>query len=82
MLVGDPATGEIRRFMVGPKKCEVTGIAWSPDRRTLFVGIQHPGEKSNSHFPNGGDSVPRSAVVAIQREDGGVVGEPLSPPRS
>ena len=74
MLVGDPATGEIRRFMVGPKECEVTGIAWSADRRTLFVGIQHPGEKGNSHFPDGGDSVPRSAIVAIAREDGGPIG--------
>ena len=44
--------------------------------------FQHPGEKGNSHFPDGGDSEPRSAVVAIQREDGGVVGEPLSLPLS
>ena len=75
MLVGDPATGEIRRFMVGPRQCEVTGITWSADRRTLFVGIQHPGEKGgDSHFPDGGDSVPRSAVVAITRDDGGLIG--------
>ena len=74
MLVGDPATGEIRRFMVGPRECEVTGFAWSADRRTLFVGIQHPGEKGGSHFPDGGDTVPRSCVVAIVREDGGLIG--------
>jgi secreted PhoX family phosphatase len=74
MLVGDPETGEIRRFLVGPKECEVTGITFSPDRRTLFVGIQHPGEKGDSHFPDGGNSVPRSCVVAINRNDGGVIG--------
>ena len=74
MLIADPKTGEIRRFMVGPKECEVTGITFSPDRRTVFVGIQHPGEKGNSHFPGGGDSVARSAVIAIMREDGGLVG--------
>ena len=74
MLVGDPATGEIRRFLVGPRQCEVTGIAWSADRRTLFVGIQHPGEEGDSHFPDGGDSVPRSAVVAVTRDDGGLIG--------
>ena len=74
MLVGDPETGEIRRFMVGPRECEVTGFAWSTDRRTLFVGIQHPGERGDGHFPDGGDSVPRSAVVAITRNDGGVIG--------
>ena len=74
MLVGDPVTGEIRRFLVGPRQCEVTGIAWSMDRRTLFVGIQHPGEKGDSHFPDGGDTVPRSAVIAVTRDDGGLIG--------
>ncbi len=74
MLVGDPATGEIRRFMVGPKEFEITGITWSADRRTLFVGVQHPGEKGNSHFPDGGNSVPRSAVIAVNHEDGRRVG--------
>ncbi len=75
MLAGDTATGEIQRFMVGPIGCEVTGMAFSPDRKTMFVGIQHPGEKaSGSHFPDGGDSVPRSAIVAIRRDDGDVMG--------
>ena len=74
MLVGNTETGEIKRFLVGPKECEVTGLAWSPDRKTLFVGIQHPGEKGHSHWPAGGDSVPRSSVIAIVREDGGPMG--------
>ncbi|NRB02732.1 MAG: PhoX family phosphatase [Rhodobacteraceae bacterium] len=74
MLAGDPATGEIRRFLVGPNECEVTGLTWSPDRRTMFVGIQHPGERGNSHWPEGGTSVPRSAIIAVTREDGGLVG--------
>jgi len=74
MLVGDPETGEIHRFMVGPNECEVTGISWSPDRKTVFVGLQHPGEKGNSHFPGGGSSLPRSVVIAIQRDGGGLVG--------
>jgi len=74
MLAGDPATGEIRRFLVGPNECEVTGLTWSPDRRTMFVGIQHPGEDGNSHWPEGGASVPRSAIIAVTREDGGLVG--------
>jgi secreted PhoX family phosphatase len=74
MLVGDPATGEIRRFLVGPKECEITGITWSPDRKTLFVGVQHPGERGNSHFPDGGNTIPRSSVIAIMRDDGGLIG--------
>ena len=70
MLIADPTTGEIKRFLVGPRECEVTGIAWSSDRKSVFVGIQHPGEKGGSHFPDGSKSVPRSAVVAINRNDG------------
>ena len=47
MLVGDVATQTIRRFLVGPSGCEVTGITWTPDRKTMFVNIQHPGEVGN-----------------------------------
>lgn len=74
MLAADTESGEIRRFMVGPKECEVTGITWSPNNKTMFVGIQHPGEKGNSHFPGGGNSVPRSSVIAITKDDGGYIG--------
>ena len=75
MLVGDPATGEIRRFLVGPRQCEVTGITWSADRKTMFIGIQHPGEDGgDSHFPDGGNTVARSAVIAITRDDGNRIG--------
>lgn len=74
MLVGDTTTGEIHRFMVGPKECEITGLTWSADRRTMFVGIQHPGERGDSSWPGGGNSVPRSAVIAVRRDDGGLVG--------
>jgi uncharacterized protein len=44
MLCADPTTGEIRRFLVGPRQCEITGVFATPDEKTLFVGIQHPGE--------------------------------------
>jgi secreted PhoX family phosphatase len=75
MLCADPANGEIRRFMVGPVGCEVTGISFAPDQKALFVGIQHPGENGGStfpeHLPNG---KPRSSVMVITRKDGGIVG--------
>ena len=74
MLAGDPVTGEIKRFLVGPRDCEVTGLAWTPDKRAMLVGIQHPGDSGNSHWPEGGDAVPRSAIVAVYREDGGLMG--------
>lgn len=71
MLCSDPRTGEIRRFMTGPIACEVTGICFSDDNKTLFVGIQHPGEgMTPSHFPDGGNSKPRSSIMMIHRENG------------
>ena len=74
MLLGNPKTGEIKRFMVGPKECEVTGITWSKDKKTLFVGIQHPGERGNSNFPEGKKSLPRSSVITIQKSDLSIIG--------
>lgn len=44
MLAANTATGEIRRFLTGPKGCEITGITATPDGRNLFINIQHPGE--------------------------------------
>ena len=69
MLAGDPVTGEILRFLTGPKGCEVTGLTWSTDRRTMFLGIQHPG----GSWPDG-SGLPRSSVIAIKRDDNGPVG--------
>lgn len=37
---------KLRRFLVGPKGCEVTGLVESLDGKTLFVNIQHPGENT------------------------------------
>ena len=74
MLYADPDTGEINRFLVGPKECEVTGLCWSRDRKTMFVGLQHPGEKGGSRFPGDGDTAPRSTVIAVTRDDGGEIG--------
>ncbi len=43
MLAADPVTGEIRRFLVGPVGQEITGVAATPDGRTMFINVQHPG---------------------------------------
>ncbi|MFD2578485.1 PhoX family protein [Novosphingobium colocasiae] len=56
-IVGTAATAaNLRRFLTGPVQCEITGVDSTPDGRTLFVGIQHPGEEGNpaaitSHWP-------------------------------
>ena len=75
MLVAEPRTGELKRFLVGPLGAEITGITATPDFRTLFVNIQHPGEGSTpsnllSTWPDGPGKRPRSATVIISREDG------------
>ncbi|MEY2621243.1 MAG: hypothetical protein RIT26_1063 [Pseudomonadota bacterium] len=76
LLCADPVTREIRRFMVGPKECEITGITFTPDHRTAFINIQHPGEEGlgASHWPDGGQALPRSATVVIRKNNGGVIG--------
>lgn len=70
MLCGDPQTGEIRRFLTGPIGCEVTGLTFSDDQKTMFVGVQHP----SGHFPEGGTSKPRSTIVMVTKNDGGIIG--------
>ncbi len=70
MLCGDPNTGEVRRFLTGPIGCEITGLTFSYDQKTMFVGVQHP----SGHFPQGGNSKPRSTIVMITKDNGGVIG--------
>ena len=70
MLAGDPVTGQIERFMTGPNGSEVTGLTWSADKRTMFVGIQHP----DAPFPDGEGMLARSSIVAIKRDDNLPVG--------
>lgn len=76
---------KLRRFLVGPSDCEITGIAETPDGRAIFVNVQHPGESTTasalgnpsgwlSHWPDGGSSRPRSATVVITKNDGGTIG--------
>jgi uncharacterized protein len=70
MLAGDPATGRVERFLTGPKGAEITGLTWSSDRRTMFVGVQHP----SAPFPDGEGKLPRSAIIAITRMDDARIG--------
>jgi uncharacterized protein len=86
MVAFDRNTGEARRFLTGPTNCEVTGATLTPDLRTMFINIQHPGETPSdrsdpedpgkfSRWPDyrpGGR--PRSATVVIRKRDGGVIG--------
>jgi hypothetical protein len=72
MSCADPNSKEIRRFLTSPPNCEVTGIANTPDGKTLFVGIQHPGEDSPASNPTQFSRWPQS------QWDKNSAGEPLA----
>lgn len=67
-----PMAGYAFQFASGPVHCELTSPVWTPDGKTLFLAVQHPGEQSTSlteltsHWPNGGEEAPLPAVVAIK----------------
>ena len=84
-----PTATTLKRFYVGPFDCEVTGLCETPDGRTMFINIQHPGEDTavanladptryTSQWPAnegyGAGRRPRSATVVITKNDGGQVG--------
>lgn len=88
--VGRPQSpSTLKRFLVGPKGAEITGITETPDGRALFVNVQHPGENTNmadiadparyeSQWPAnagyGAGKRPRSATIVITKNDGGLIG--------
>lgn len=82
--VGKAPGATLKRFLVGPKECEITGITSTPDGKALFVNIQHPGEGGGpdnitSNWPASQTGAasgtrPRSATIVITRQDGGLVG--------
>lgn len=64
--------GKVTQVASAPVHAELTGISFSPDGKTLFLSVQHPGEETKdqsvptSRWPLGGIEIPRSAVVAIE----------------
>ncbi|MBT0570825.1 PhoX family phosphatase [Curvibacter sp. CHRR-16] len=79
----------LKRFLVGPVDCEITGLCETPDGKAMFINIQHPGEntpmaevgnpaKYTSQWPAnagyGAGKRPRSATIVITKKDGGVIG--------
>ena len=84
-----PTEDTLKRFLVGPKDCEITGLCETPDGKAMFINIQHPGEttkmadigdasKYTSQWPAnagyGAGKRPRSATIVITKADGGVIG--------
>lgn len=72
---GSGGQPEIKRFLTGVTGSECTGVIITPDQRTMFTNIQHPGEDGGSTWPaEDGLSTPRSATVVVTRADDGVIG--------
>jgi uncharacterized protein len=78
----------LARFLVGVPGCEITGVDMTPDYKTMFVNVQHPGELGSlqnlqSSWPNVSRNAldlgspgarPRTATIVITRDDGGEIG--------
>lgn len=72
----------LKFFYACPRDAEMCGPAFTPDNRTLFVAVQHPGEDKNSTYENPSTRwpdfkpgmPPRPAIVAITRPDGQPIG--------
>ena len=85
------ARGTGRMFYRVPVGAEMCGPCFTPDGKTLFVAVQHPGTDGTKDFPGfersstfedpatrwpdfRDDLPPRPSVVAITRDDGGLIG--------
>lgn len=77
-----PGRGVTRLFFNGPRGAEMTGPCFTPDSKTFFVAVQHPGDergstydKPSTRWPDFKDDMPpRPAVLAITKADGGEIG--------
>lgn len=64
--------GKVIRVASAPRDAELTGPWFSPDGKTLFLSVQHPGEQTTninnptSKWPFDKDNIPKPAVVAIK----------------
>ena len=71
-------TPEPKRLLVGVNSDEITGFTITPDQRTAFVNIQHPGngDPTSTNFPAApdGTTIPRDCTLVITRKDGGIIG--------
>jgi uncharacterized protein len=76
-----PARAVTRMLYACPKDAELCGPTFTPDGATLFLSIQHPGERSKSlaepstRWPDFQDNMPpRPAVVVVTHAEGREIG--------
>ncbi len=83
MLACDPVNKDLRRFLTGPVGQEITGVITTPDQKTMFMNVQHPGATTSPDDFAAGNfkgtwphnaRYARSATLVITKDDGGVIG--------
>jgi uncharacterized protein len=76
--VDGPERGHLRQLYATVVGAEVCGPEFTPDNKTLFLAIQHPGEggthaKPTTTWPDNA-GLPRPSVIAIMSRSGNPVG--------
>ncbi len=79
--------GHLRQFLSVPTDAEACGPELTPDGKTIFCNVQHPGDSGSisgtkggtpplpgSDWPDRNGLPPRPSLVAVTKNDGGKIG--------
>jgi hypothetical protein len=73
--------GHVQQFFSSTTGSEVCGPEFTPDNKTLFLAVQHPGEGGLFEMPttrwpdNNRNLPPRPSVIVVTHKQGKVIGE-------